>query len=51
MIAGTFVLEGQSIQFHLMRSGLIEYTVRDAVSDVAATKAIGLAEFSEASRS
>lgn len=48
MIAGTFVLEDQSIQFHLMRNGLIEYTVHDAISGVAATTAVGLAEFSEA---
>ena len=48
MIAGTFVLENQSIQFHLTRSGLIEYTVHDAISGVAATKAVGLAEFSAA---
>ena len=48
MIAGTFVFEDQSIQFHLMRSGLIEYTVHDAISGVAATKAVGLAEFSAA---
>ena len=48
MIAGTFVLENQSIQFHLTRSGLIEYTVHDAISGVAATKAVGRAEFSAA---
>ena len=48
MIAGTFVLENQSIQFHLTRSGLIEYTVHAAISGVAATKAVGLAEFSAA---
>ena len=48
MIAGTFVLEDQSIQFHLTGSGLIEYTVYDAISGVAATKAVGLAEFSAA---
>ena len=48
MIAGTFVLGDQSIQFHQTRSGLIEYTVYDAVSDVAATKAVGPEEFSAA---
>ena len=48
MIAGTFVLEDQSIQFHLTQNGLIEYTVHDATSGVAATKAVGLAEFSAA---
>ena len=48
MIAGTFVLENQSIQFHLMRDGLIEYTVHDAVSGVAATKAVDMEEFSAA---
>ena len=48
MIAGTFVLEDQSIQFRLTQNGLIEYTVHDAVSGVAATKAVGLAEFSAA---
>ena len=48
MIAGTFVFEDQFIQFHLMRDGLIEYTVHDAISGVAATKAVGLAEFSAA---
>ena len=48
MIAGTFVLEDQSIQFHLTQSGLIEYTVHDATSGVAATKAVGRAEFSAA---
>ena len=48
MIAGTFVLEDQSIQFRLTQNGLIEYTVHDAISGVAATTAVGLAEFSEA---
>jgi len=48
MIAGTFVFENQSIQFHLTRSGLIEYTVHDAISGVAATKAVGRREFSAA---
>jgi len=48
MIAGTFVFEDQSIQFHLMGSGLIEYTVHDAVSGVTATKTVGLAKFSAA---
>ena len=48
MIAGTFVLENQSIQFHLTRSGLIEYTVHDAISGVAATKAVDMEEFSAA---
>ena len=48
MIAGTFVLEDQSIQFRLTQNGLIEYTVHDAISGVAATKAVGRAEFSAA---
>ena len=48
MIAGMFVLENRSIQFHLTRSGLIEYTVHDAISGVAATTAVGMSEFSEA---
>ena len=48
MIAGTFVLEDQSIQFRLTQNGLIEYTVHDATSGVAATKAVGRAEFSAA---
>lgn len=48
MIAGTFVFEDQSIQFHLMRDGLIEYTVHAAVSGVAATKAVDMEEFSAA---
>ena len=48
MIAGTFVFEDQSIQFHLMRDWLIEYTVHDAVSGVAATKAVDIEEFSAA---
>ena len=50
MIAGTFVFDNQSIQFHLTQNGLIEYTVHDAISDVAATKAVGLPEFSAAMR-
>jgi len=50
MIAGTFVFENQSIQFHLTQNGLIEYTVHDARSGVAATKAVGLTEFSAAMR-
>ena len=51
MIAGTFVFEDedQSIQFHLMRDGLIEYTVHDAVSGVAATKAVDMEEGDNAS--
>ena len=48
MIAGTFVLEDQSIQFHLTQNGLIEYTVHDAISGVAATKAVGRGEFGAA---
>ena len=48
MIAGTFVLEEQSIQFHLTQNGLIEYTVHDAISGVTATKAVGRAEFGAA---
>jgi len=50
MIAGTFVFEDQSIQFRLTQNGLIEYTVHDAISGVAATKAVGLTEFSAAMR-
>jgi len=48
MIAGTFVFEDQSIQFHLTRSGLIEYTIHDASSGVAATKAVKRTKFSTA---
>lgn len=45
MIAGTFALEDQFIQFHELSSRRVEYTVVDALTGVAATKVVGKAEF------